>query len=263
MVWRYAAASTAGSSHIASGAPCQDAFRCAVMPDAGGNSVLILAVSDGAGSAHHGEKGAALACTVLVEQATGWLAEGHAISELRREDAALWLDGIRERIACEAAGAALPARSYAATLLFALVSPEHSAFGQIGDGALVTSDAAGEWSPMLWPQRGGYANETYFVTDDGAHERLRLTHGRHPVREVALFTDGLERLLLNYAEHSVHSPAFERMFQPLRVSEGSGEVTELSAALRIYLASPMVACRTDDDATLVLATRVPAPAVSC
>ena len=57
--WRVAAASAIGTSHVASGTKCQDAHGFGVF-DASGENILILVVSDGAGSAKHSEDGSAM-----------------------------------------------------------------------------------------------------------------------------------------------------------------------------------------------------------
>jgi hypothetical protein len=73
-------------------------------------------------------------------------------------------------------------------------------------------------------------------------------------------TDGLQPLALHYASQSVHEPFFHGMFQPLHGSPGSAEVPALSASLEEFLSSERVRMRTDDDVSLILATRrSPAP----
>jgi hypothetical protein len=51
-----------------------------------------------------------------------------------------------------------------------------------------------------------------------------------------------------------HRPFFEPLFARLR---GTVSGDELNEPLRQFLASPRVAQRSDDDKTLILATRVP------
>lgn len=255
MIWRYAAASVAGASHRAAGTPCQDQHRCSVATDALGNATLIAVVSDGAGSARLGAAGAGLTTAGMHDAAAAWLADGGSIRTLTHERVAGWLEGVRAAIAAEAAAGGAEARDYAATLLIALIDEGAAAFGQIGDGAIVTSDTAGDWAAQFWPKHGVYANQTFFVTDEGAHERLSFAHSLYPICEVAVFTDGLERVLLDFAERRAHAPAFERMLTPLRAAGDGGHAEALSSALGGYLASPAVASRSDDDITLVIGTR--------
>lgn len=262
MSWRYAAASVAGSSHVAVGAGCQDAHRCAIVAGPDGTSVLVVVVSDGAGSAEQGATGSALVTASLIDQIVAWFAGGGTVKTLQQTTVAEWVDGVRETIAAEAGSANLPMRAYAATLLLALTDDRNAAFAQIGDGAIVTADASGDWGCEFWPQRGMFANQTYFVTDDGAHANLRFAHGLQPVTEFAVFSDGLERVLLNMAEHRAHAPAFDKMLQPLRAADGTGHIAALSDALTRYLGTPAITSRTDDDVTLVIATRHQTPSHS-
>jgi hypothetical protein len=195
-----------------------------------------------------------------MDQITVWLGGGGTVGSLEQTKAFEWLDGIREVIAIEAAADSLPMRAYAATLLVALVDDHHAVFAQIGDGAIVTANPSGDWACEFWPQRGIYANETFFVTDVGAHANLQFTHGAEPVMELALFSDGLERVLLNIAEQRAHAPAFDKMLKPLRTTDGQGHIASLSEALARYLVDPAIISRTDDDVTLVIAARlIPQP----
>jgi hypothetical protein len=59
-------------------------------------------------------------------------------------------------------------------------------------------------------------------------------------------------LALSYASKSAHQPFFARMFAALRKV---GDREDLVVPLRQFLDSPAVNDRTDDDKTLVLATR--------
>lgn len=258
MNWRYAAASVAGSSHVAVGAGCQDAHRCAIIVGPDDTSVLVAIVSDGAGSAEQGATGSALVTASLMYQIGAWLAGGGTVKTLQQTTVAEWVDGVRETIAAEAGSANLPMRAYAATLLLVLTDDHNAAFAQIGDGAIVTADASGDWGCGFWPQRGMFANQTYFVTDDGAQTNMQFAQRLQPVMDFAVFSDGLERVLLNMAEHRPHAPAFDKMLQPLRAADGTGHITPLSDALMRYLGTPAIASRTDDDVTLVIATRQPA-----
>jgi hypothetical protein len=70
-----------------------------------------------------------------------------------------------------------------------------------------------------------------------------------------VLTDGLQMLSLVYASKQVHDPFFEPMFTVLRSAE-SEALQQLDDQLHRFLDSPEVNNRTDDDKTLVLATRI-------
>ena len=161
----------------------------------------------------------------------------------------------REAVSAEALKQGMAPRSFASTLLALVVTPEGGGALQIGDGLIVVSDGEDGWSWVFWPQRGEYANTTYFLTDDDALERIQVEAFPGTVTDVALMTDGLEPLALHYASKTVHDPFFSGMFRPLLQSDGEAEISPLSESLQQFLSSERVGSRTDDDVSLILATR--------
>jgi hypothetical protein len=249
--WRFAAAKTAGTSHLREGLPCQDSFRCQAVSTSQG-SILIVVISDGAGSASESERGSAFICAALPEEVQRSLSDVTPAPDWLRKCVSRTRDGL----VVEADHLGIPTRQLAATMLCAVLAEEWSAFAQIGDGAIVTPEiGTRSWAWLFWPQRGEYANTTSFLTDPTALETVQIDVIPHPQDEVALFTDGLQHLVLNYEEQSVHSPFFESMMAPIRRSRANGDDQQLSAALKRYLRSDVVISRADDDLTLVLASR--------
>jgi hypothetical protein len=61
-------------------------------------------------------------------------------------------------------------------------------------------------------------------------------------------------LALDFRAQTAYEPFFSPMFNWLRAS-ADGRSVELSNSLTVYLASEKVNSRTDDDKTLILATR--------
>ena len=237
--WRTAWATSIGTAHVRSGVPCQDAAGVRVV-----GGVLVAAVSDGAGTARHAEAGSALAVAHFLE----WFAAAAdpGLAGIDRGAVDAWFGALRGSIG-------EPAADYACTLLGAVVGPERAAYVQIGDGAIVVG-AAGAYDWVFWPQHGEYANSTYFVTQEGADRMLQFTTGPAP-DEIALFSDGIERLVLDMAARTVHGPAFEPIFAWLAGTAPEGDAGP-SAALAAYLGSEHVNRRTDDDKALAMATRV-------
>jgi hypothetical protein len=125
---------------------------------------------------------------------------------------------------------------------------------QIGDGALVFRER-GALFPVFWPESGEYANMTHFVTDEEAFIRLQAKVCPPP-EEVAVLTDGLQRLALVYATREVHAPFFEPMFKVLRGTGSLEDCDPLNGFLEVFLEGGAVNDRTDDDKTLVLATKL-------
>jgi hypothetical protein len=255
--WRFASATVIGTSHVKNGTPCQDDHRCRVFRNGADEPIIAIAVSDGAGSATRGEDGAAITCASLIEQTKLFLAQNRNLASVTEQDAHEWLDAVRNAIADRASDAAHEVRAYACTMLLALVGVEAAVFLQIGDGLIVINNQGPHWSWVFWPERGEFANTTYFVTDAAAANHLRFECRHGSIDEIALLSDGIEPLVLHYASRTIHAPFFDRVFGPVRRSKVIGEDFALSRELESYLSSPAILQRTDDDKTLVLATRRP------
>ncbi len=253
--WRIAAASAIGTSHIKQGTVCQDSYVCRQFADRDGRQVLVLVASDGAGSASRSDEGSLCACQTIAEAVEVFLAQDNVVGDLDQNEVCQWIEMVQQAIAYKAEGAGAVPRDYACTLLVAIVGETDSAFVQVGDGAIVITDETGEWSWVHWPQRGDYANTTFFVTEPDTAERIAFDLIRAPVQDVGIFTDGIEPLVLHYASKTVHTPFFDQMIAPVRTSKADGVDAALSSGLEKYLASPRICERTDDDKTLVLASR--------
>jgi hypothetical protein len=259
--WRYALASVAGTSHARQGTPCQDASACETLIATDGTPVLVVVVADGAGSAARSGEGAQLACALFVDAIRALLANGGGPRDMTREFVVAWLARFQGAIITRVEVAGGIPRDYACTLLAAVVGDDSAAYCQIGDGAIVVAapDEPDGYCWVFWPQYGEYENETVFATDLDAPALIAVEQADRPVDEVALFSDGLQRLALHFEGRTAHAPFFRPMFAPVRAAE-PGRAEALSAQLATFLASPAVNARTDDDKTLVLATRrIPAP----
>lgn len=260
--WRVAWACSIGTSHATAGTPCQDFAACEIAerPEGG---VLIVAASDGAGSASRAEAGSEVTATTLVSLARRYLEDGAAIADLTRATVVQWIGAIGSAIAKRAELDDCEIREYSCTLLGAIVGPREAAFVQIGDGAIVVSHGEADgWSYLFWPQHGEFANSTNFVTSPNVMQALEFEVAPRRINELALFTDGIENLVLHQASRSVHEPFFNQMFRPVRALPTEGVDQSLSEGLRRYLSGPVICDRTDDDKTLVLASRAEASEVA-
>jgi hypothetical protein len=222
----------------------------------GAEPILVAVTADGAGSASHAELGAALACNLFTGEMRDLFESGATLEDLSRDFVVDWIDHYHNQICSRAEAEGLDSRDFACTLLAAVVGRDRSVFVQIGDGAIVISNKSepDEFTWVFWPQKGEFANVTTFLTDEKARDRLEYEIVPHGVHEVALFTDGLERLALKFDTQEAHAPFFVPMFNPLR-SASAGHAASLSIALASFLGSEQINERTDDDKTLILATR--------
>ena len=260
--WRTAYASAPGTSHARSGAACQDAGRCDVHGAADGTEVLVASVSDGAGSAARGEDGARLMVGAFQRDGGEAARAAPDLGFLDEGWARAWLAAQQQAIGALATDAGCDPAEYACTFLGAVLGESCAAFLQIGDGAIVVGDVADGFDGhawVFWPQHGEFANSTNFVTMADAPSLLQFEKRAGAIHELALFSDGLERLILDMRARTVHSPSLRPVLGWLAGAEPCRDGAP-SAVLAAYLGSAQVNRRTDDDKTLVLATRLqPSP----
>jgi hypothetical protein len=246
--WTVVAATLRGEAHARRGERGQDALRA--LAAGPGGAALVAAVADGAGSAPRGGAGAALAVRAAARAARAALAGGRPVADLAEDEAAGWGLAAREALAAAAAARGLPLRDLACTLIVAAVDATGALVAHVGDGAAAARGADGAWVALSWPEGGEHAGETRFLTEDPP--ALRTARAGGPPAALALLTDGIERLVLDFAARAPHAPFFDRMTGPL-AGAGAGRDAALSAALRLWLGGEGVAARTDDDRTLLLA----------
>lgn len=246
--WTWAAASCRGTSHERGGERRQDAFRVIAPGDHG---FITMIACDGAGSATHGGVGARITAWTLGSCARSWLSATGRLPDL--DGAACWMLLARARIFATAVRLRLDPRSFATTAVMAVSDGRSTLTAHVGDGAVVASPETGGWMSLSWPAQGEYAGTTCFMTDEGG---LALRVFRHDVAvdRLAVMTDGLERLALDFRACVPHAAFLDPMLAPLVASAMRGCDRRLSAALRGYLDGPEVNERTDDDKTLVLAS---------
>ena len=249
-MWKLVYGSAAGTSHEQLGQPCQDAAFGSAF-DAGGTNILIVASSDGAGSAQFSGEGSRLACSRMTQLISSDIEKGLGVDEFSRDHFIRWHGQLRGEIQNLAEARGAVPRDYACTLLTAIIADNGAAFSQIGDGAIVIVNGE-EYRTAFWPQSGEYANTTNFITDEEFEQKLEFAADGAAIDGLAVFTDGLQMLALCYADKTVHSPFFRPLFKVLRDTENA---EELIVPLCRFLSSKAVNDRTDDDKTLILAAR--------
>jgi hypothetical protein len=257
--WRAIGISVQGTSHRTAGLPCQDAHICRSLS----TGETILAVADGAGSAACAAEGAAGAVVSFTEAIAERLGRG------RPGDAAGWrmlvqmgYESAQVAVRRLASAAQRPVRDYATTLTGVVLAAGWLATGQLGDGLIVAGvpgpqpangTGAGDGLILLArPQRGEYANEAYFLTQDDALDYVEIGAWESSVAAVGASTDGLLRLALRLPGYEPHEPFFRPLFAYLA---GNGNDNAVRNGLLNFLNSARLCARTDDDKTLVLAVQ--------
>jgi hypothetical protein len=223
MKWRVASASARGSSHLRTGQPNQDA--CEQITTAEGPVKAMLAVSDGHGSARHfrSQIGSQLAAHVAITVVPDFVAsqmEANPAAPLRNEALSLLartlVDGWRSAVqsdlaqnpiaasewetlaAAEGDGARLaveqdPILAYGATLLVAAVTDSFLLFLQLGDGDILTVNAAGETTRPLPSDERLVGNQTTSLCQPEAWKQFRGVCAQDGANRPALIlvsTDG-------------------------------------------------------------------------
>lgn len=239
-MWKLVFGSVPGTSHVQAGFPCQDYCSGAVF-----GTTLVAACADGAGSAELSQLGSKAAVDRFMEVAS-------CDSMPATEQIEAWVDAARGHLLEKAAGRGSTPRQLACTFLAALVGDGWAAFVQVGDG-LIVFDGPDGYNVAFWPDNGEYANTTRFLSEDDFRQHLRVEIVERHVSELAVLTDGLQMLALDIAGAKVHDRFFAPLFKAVRY--GPDEAA-LRVSLVEFLKSKRVSDRTDDDKTLLLATRI-------
>ena len=247
--WLVAAATAAGAKHIRNSSPNQDCFRHLTADD----DQLIIAVCDGAGSTTMGGAGAQIAATAAVESIQHQLEmrTNFSLPDILRKA----FNHARASVIQIAETSDYDVRDYATTITLFVHSGGISAAAQLGDGACVLGTPDG-WTLTAEPQRGQHANETFFITQHRAEERLTISPEISKVQHVMLCTDGMMSLTLQQPGNVPHQPYFEGTFSWLRSCQDPHKASRQMDAL---LRSDKVRSLVDDDLTMVQATLMDTP----
>ena len=248
--WRVLGASVMGTAHRRTDKPCQDAHAFRVLDEG-----ALLVVADGAGSSAYSDEGARVAAdTALAALAEavrqGW-PSGEQIWRLVFES--VYAEA-RQAVLDRAAQAGVNAREFASTLLCAALSADLLAVAQLGDGVAVAATGPGEWFVAAAPQRGEYANETYFLVQPQAVSNVAVSVYAEGIESLAVMSDGLLRLVLDVQSVTPHAPFFNPL---VNFANAAPNDAQANTQLADFLNSDRVSARTDDDKTLVLAVRWP------
>jgi len=241
--WFGHARSVAGRSHDRTGAPCQDASRYFDGPD-----IAIAVIADGAGSRQHSQLGAQLAadCTLL------WL-QALSVHDIAAADEQLVTRVIYEAVRSQVVQAALAAGhepdDYACTLGFVIAGGKRFIAANLGDG-LIFGVGRETIELLTPPDRGEFANVTWFLTSPGSHTRWSIRSGDADLYAgFVLCTDGVGDTLW-HRPTGRFAPALTQIvgwFSQTSATEVRDSINQT------FL--PMARQRTTDDCTIALICR--------
>lgn len=208
-VWRVIGTSVRGALHERTGRPNQDAIIW--YPETGTGTPLILAVSDGHGSAKsfRSREGADIAVSTAIRIVQQFL-EGQpdmsnhtAIKRTAEEKlpqvlVRTWRQEVQRHLVNHPFTEAEPAgnnpfHAYGATLLTVLVAPSFLLYLQLGDGDILCVADSGEVVRPLLRDERLFANETTSLCLDAAWNDFQVVFqvvSAHPPALVLVSTDG-------------------------------------------------------------------------
>ena len=256
--WNTALVTVKGKSHQGTGAPCQD--YCVAHRT---RNVAILALSDGAGSCNLSHIGSRAACLGFIKGARTLLhpyqndpeALGRFLEESSEDSWLPVMDCAAQFVIAAAEKRGVnPEESMACTLLGAIITQSYAIVLQVGDGAWVAETESSGFHPVTWPEHGEFVNQTYFITHASYTEHLqfKVIPNNGLLRSLIGFSDGIERLCLDLTTKT----AVDGFFRPLRnLFEGQSK-TDFEAGFSRFLNSERVTSLTDDDKSIIIASRV-------
>jgi hypothetical protein len=237
---------------VDSGKTCEDALHYQLINSEFGETIVCF-ISDGAGSAKYASK----ASETSVQQSVDFVIDLLNKNTIVNNNSLLQLaEKVYDTLSGFATQLNEPLNEFSCTLLGFIISPDRACFLQIGDGAIVRNDGSNYFTPIWWPHNGEYQNTTAFLIDDPNFKNLKIKIIEEPIYEVAIFTDGLQMLSLNNETQSVHQPFFNNLFKWLRKATDDDHISILNNKLIEYLSGEIINSRTDDDKTLLLATKL-------
>ncbi len=259
--WISSCARATGVSHEAAGQPCQDAADSRTVPYGMRKKrpyTVTLAVADGAGSAERSGEGSQLAVNTALDIIKSELRPRRGKRPRRRGTRNLKkflkmaFDGAVKAIEEKASEDGADVRQYATTLLIAVAVGDVVAAGQTGDGAIVARIGDRKYRTLIVPQRGQYRNETTFITEPRSAPQI-MAQSKTAVDRIALFTDGLEGLVIAQADSSPHAPFFDGLFRWIEMQ--NGDRTSIEDGLTRLLNAPKTRSKTHDDLSIAVACR--------
>lgn len=271
MQWRIARASVIGTGHIRADMPCQDSNYVMQVGDS-----VIMAVSDGLGSAAYSDVASKFVCTEIVTRLSDVLLKASpqrpslfaAVQKFFVQAETPVLD-IKQAMmdAADATRTALielaktnqhELREYGCTLLVAILSPDAWHVLHIGDGAVVGIESATIVKTLSAPDNGEYINVTIPLTSSEYRNHLRYSHGDEALYGMALLSDGVQPMCINYKTGVAYAGFFTPLVQWLANTPDSA-LSQADPNLSKLLDSDKLRQKSDDDMTLVLVLQYHTP----
>lgn len=159
-----------GTGHQKNGLPCQD--KTIALCE---NGTTCIALADGAGSAPLSHFGAEATVHIVARELCHSFEEFYKAKDSRIVRLRL-IDAVQEKLQELSTEHGASMKDFASTLLFVAQKDKRYIAGQLGDGCMAVLRAK-ETCLVTKPEKGEFANVTYFTTSSDAEQHLKLFKG--------------------------------------------------------------------------------------
>lgn len=244
MNWKIISHAMVGTSHLEQGKGCEDVIKSITTED-----VAVMALADGAGSFSKAFEGA----TIATEKCSKWLLNNfdwaYCAKESEIKNRLLYYT-IRKSIIRKAIKEKSRPEEYSSTLLFVAIKDNRYIAGHIGDGVIGIITTEGDNVVLSEPERGEFANNTYFTTSSRISKHFRLHRGNITnMSSFFLMSDGSADCLYNQVGNTF-APAISKF--ALLLAGSTNEEAEIVNNTLIDVMEQHFRSRTNDDCSFIM-----------
>ena len=244
VTWKIISHAMPGSSHLEQGKGCEDVIK--VVTD---ENIAVISLADGAGSFSKAVEGAELA----TEKSSKWLIKNFDWAYIAKKSDItnrLIYNTIKKGLKRKSKKEKSKPKEYSSTLLFVAIKDNRYIAGHIGDGVIGVTTTEGENVVLSEPDRGEFANNTYFTTSSKISKHFRLHRGTIVnIGSFFLMSDGSADCLFNQTDNTF-APAISKFSSLLEGASDEG-VKQVNNALNNVMEQHFRS-RTNDDCSFVM-----------
>lgn len=242
--WKIISHTMIGSSHQEQGKGCED-----VIVAIKNEETIAIALADGAGSFSKALEGA----TIVSERCTKWLINNFDWAYSSKDSMLkhrLLFNVIKRSLDRFAKKNKIGFKELSSTLLFAAIKDNRYIAEHIGDGVIGIITKDGENVTLSEPERGEFANNTYFTTSPHVSKHFRLHRGTiSNIDSFFMMSDGSADCLYNQVSNTF-APAINKFATSLAKASES-EIEQVNESLRDVMEQHF-RTRTNDDCSLIM-----------
>ncbi len=276
--WSYLYASVQGKGHIEENIPCQD--FCKIFHH---TSYTICVVSDGAGSCEKSDIGSKKATEFantyfpkLIEEKKWHKPHAKIKTKDWHKAAIKGLKAIRDDLERVSTSEGCDIKELSCTLIILIHLKEKLLITHIGDGRAGYCNTKDEWKAMMKPYKGGYSNETVFITSNIWGDKEKLNHYvesrvcSEKIKAFCLLSDGCENASFECYKVNSETSVPEDLNKPFKdffheninnnipkLVKAGKKPEELNEIWKSFLANGNDTLKNEsDDKTMILAVKI-------